>query len=122
MALFAAYSGLYREFEFAPRILFISATSESGKTTSAMLLGWCCQDWDRFDNLSQAVLFRSIETSGGVIILNDADWSGAVRDEMLGLLNSGLEKEGQVGRMERKEDGSFHLMRFSRAEPVPAPR
>jgi Protein of unknown function (DUF3631) len=37
---------------------------------------------------------------------------------MLGLLNSGFEKEGQVGRMERKEDGSFHLMRFSVFAPV----
>lgn len=108
MALWAAHTWVATSFYTTPRLIFSSATPQSGKTRQLELLENVTYAPRRTENTTPAVLFRSIERgySNGApptILFDETDamFNGkgdGKQEELRGLVNSGYKQGGKVDR------------------------
>lgn len=108
MALWAAHTWVSEAFYVTPRIIFSSATPQSGKTRQLELLENITCSPERTENDTPAVLFRSIEKGHEAgypptILFDETDamFNGSgdgKQEELRGIANSGYKKGGRVRR------------------------
>jgi hypothetical protein len=108
LALFAVYTSVFEEFNFAMRIWLYSVEPESGKTTLAMLTLRCCPRRKRSDNITEATFHRFIGAHPDyTIFINEANAPIADGGILVDLICSGFEKGSSVDRTEKDEKGKF---------------
>lgn len=108
MALWAAHTWVVTCFYVTPRLIFSSATPQSGKTRQLELLDDVTYAPRRTENTTPAVLFRSIERGydNGLpptILFDETDamFNGrgeGKQEELRGLVNSGYKQGGTAER------------------------
>lgn len=108
MALWAAHTWVVTCFYVTPRLIFSSATPQSGKTRQLELLENVTYAPRRTENTTPAVLFRSIERgydngAPPTILFDETDamFNGkgdGKQEELRGLVNSGYKQGGRVDR------------------------
>ena len=108
LALFAVYTSVFEEFNFAMRIWLYSVEPESGKTTLGMLTLRCCPRRKRSDNITEATFHRFIGAHPDyTIFINEANAPIADGGTLVDLICSGFEKGSSVDRTEKDEKGKF---------------
>ena len=108
---------LYRMFDAYP-YLGVLRPMGSGKTKLAAALEEVAFNPQRVDSISTAQIFRSIEVSGGTLILDEqeslAGWQA--NSDTLPILRGGYKKGGKVLRS-RESDGGFRTEEFDTYGP-----
>lgn len=113
----------YQVFQVFPYLIVTSITKRCGKTRLLQLLRHLgFNSSPVMTNPSEAVLFRTPSSSGGLVLLDEMENLSRTDSEryslLLSILNVGFQKGGAVPRMEKGTDGVLRQKDF----PVYCPR
>jgi hypothetical protein len=98
LALWAVHSHCFDLFRYTPRLNFKSATPRAGKSTALDLLKMVVAKSLATENVTAAALFRAIEIAAPTLLIDEADRFLNDNRELVGLLNAGYARGGQVLR------------------------
>ena len=91
--------GTPQVFRYSPILLLTSPLRACGKTTLMLLLAELCHKSRKVTNITDASLYRLLDSFQPTLFLDEIDTYLAKREEMIGHLNSGFdEREGTVYR------------------------
>lgn len=98
LALWCAHAHTFESFQCSPRLNVSSPEKQCGKTTLRDLIALLVPRPMQTENLSTAVLFRSVQSSKPTLLADECDaWLGK-NEDLRALLNSGHRQGGQVFR------------------------
>jgi putative DNA primase/helicase len=98
-ALWVVHTWLFERFMVTPRLILKSAQKRAGKTTTLMLLGGLVPRRLFTANTTPAAVYRAVELAQPVLLIDEADRFLKNNPELLGLLNAGYLRGGQVLRV-----------------------
>jgi putative DNA primase/helicase len=98
-ALWAVHTWLYERFMITPRLAIKSAQKRSGKTTLLMVLSALVPRPLPTANTTPAAVYRAAELASPVLLIDEADRFLNNNPELVGLLNAGFQRGGQVLRV-----------------------
>lgn len=104
VALWCLHTYAVDAFAISPRLQVTSAERECGKSTLLDLVRALSARAFRASSVSEAALFRLIETHHPTILLDECDHFVKDRPDVIGILNDGFMRGGTVLRCEK--DGS----------------
>jgi putative DNA primase/helicase len=115
IALWIAWTHAFPIAETSPRLAILSPTKRCGKTRLLELLSLLCPSAIAASNLTPSAVFRVIDQSTCVLLLDEADTLNAHENgELRGLLNSGHTRgSAYVIRSIPTADGNYQPKRFS---------
>ena len=122
VTLWIAYTYLQKEFEIFPRLVITSPDKQCGKTLLLELVELLCENTNASSNISEASLFRIIDSTEEIVLFideydrtfsKDANKEKAVA--LTQIFNAGFRVTGKVQRCEAK---SFVVKTFYVACPV----
>lgn len=100
VALWIASAHCFQSFQHLPRLNVTAATRGCGKTLLLDVIGTMMPRSLRFENMTQAVLFRIIEKEKPSLLIDECDRHLRENNELIGLLNAGFTYGGLVPRCE----------------------
>jgi hypothetical protein len=100
IALWTLLTYAYMEFETAPRLAIISPEKRCGKSTLMDLLATLAYNTKYAENITPAVLFRTIKKYKPTLLIDEADTFLKKSDDLRGILNAGYKHNGTVMRCE----------------------
>jgi Protein of unknown function (DUF3631) len=116
MALWIHHAHIYQRFTISPRLLLLSPVRGCGKTVTLDLIARLMPWPSRSDNVTAAALYRMIDRTHFVMLLDEVDNIGlALRTNgvLRSVLNSGHRKGGTIDRVIKGE-----AMQFSTFAPL----
>jgi putative DNA primase/helicase len=94
VALWTIFAHAIDAFIVAPRLMLLSATMRSGKTTLLRILARLVPRPLLASNISPAAIFRVIEAANPTLLIDELDTFAPDNEPLRGILNSGHTKEG----------------------------
>jgi putative DNA primase/helicase len=99
VALWVVHSWLFDQAMVTPRLILKSAEKRAGKTTTLMLLGSLVSRPLFTANTTAAPIYRSVELAQPTLLVDEGDRFLRNNPELIGLLNAGFMRGGQVLRV-----------------------
>jgi len=99
-SLWAGAAHSFEDFAHSPRLNVKAATRGCGKTLTLDVVATITPRSVRFENMTQAVLFRIIAKHKPTLLIDECDRHLKNNNELIGLLNSGFTRGGTVPRCE----------------------
>lgn len=115
IALWIIHCHGFELFPITPRLLIVSPTPRCGKTRLIEILERLVPKALRADNISAASLFRVVEKSQPVVLIDEADSFLKDSEDHRNIVNSGHARGGAVVRLVGED---FEPRRFSTFAPV----
>lgn len=97
-ALWIVYAHAFEAFYHSPRMLITSPQKRCGKTTLRSVIQRLVPVPLPAENITTAALFRSIEAAHPTVLLDEADRFLKQNEELVGVINAGHTRDGQVIR------------------------
>lgn len=109
VALWAVHAHAFETAWFTPRLAITSPTKRCGKSLLLEILEVLVPKPLNVANVTAAAVFRGIEKYRPTLLIDEADTFLVGKDELVGVLNSGHRRNGQVVRTvgEKHEVGVF---------------
>ena len=104
-ALWAVGTHAYNAFMIFPRLGITSPTKRCGKTTLLDILAALTLRPLLASNISTAAVFRTVEAAHPTLLVDEADRFLKNSDELIGVLNAGHRRGGQVIRVVEMSEG-----------------
>ena len=98
VALWIVYAHAFEAFYHSPRMLITSPQKRCGKTTLRCVIQRLVPAPLPAENITTAALFRSIEAAHPTVLLDEADRFLKNNEELVGVINAGHTRDGQVIR------------------------
>jgi hypothetical protein len=95
-ALWVLHTYCFDAFTWTPRLAITAPEKRCGKTTLLRVIGELVPRALRTENITAAVLFRTVELARPVLLTDEADSLLPGNEELRGILNSGYLAGGQV--------------------------
>src|SRR5262249_50779992 len=99
-------------FDITPYLAITSPVRRCGKTNLMTALYWLCCRGKKNDSMSQAAIYRSVETQRPTLMLDEVSWVIDQRDERQNILCGGFERNGYAELCE-EIDGNYVPRLFS---------
>lgn len=99
--------------KFSPYILITSPMKECGKSQLLRCMANLSRRSLLTSNLSAAIVYRVIDMVGPTLFIDEVDTFLKNNDELIGIINAGIEKDGaKAARMEKGVDGKQYPVAF----------
>lgn len=111
LAIWTIGTHAFNTFDIFPYLVLLSAVKRCGKTRLTKLLAYLCAKSRRTINMSEAALFRLVDSEAPTLILDEAEYlkGKTERAEAISaLLNAGYERGADVPRC----NGKDHELKF----------
>ena len=100
IALWILHTYVFDRFPVTPRLALLSPVRECGKTTLIELIELLVAEAFRTDNVTPAPIYHTLANRRVVMLLDEADNLGLLRDPVLrAVFNSGHRRGGSVARL-----------------------
>jgi Protein of unknown function (DUF3631) len=122
LALWSAHTFFYSQFAVTPRLALLSPVRGCGKTTVIHLLLHLAFNARKFDHVTAAALFRTIDREHPCLLIDEADnqelpTTAALRS----VLNSGHHRSGSIGRANEHAFSTFAPVAIAAIGRLPLP-
>lgn len=100
VGLWVTLSWCYQEFDRCPLLLINAPERACGKSQLLKIIGKLVSRPQEIANITVAGMFRTIESDGRTLLIDEADTFMEGKTELAGVINAGYDRGGDVIRME----------------------